>query len=255
MLKLSPMQHRDTNWNKVAKWYDGLVGEKGSDFHQSIIFPRVLDILKNKKAKRVLDVACGQGAFCRQLVKEGFSATGVDAGENLIRLARQRNPQAEYLVAPADKMDKLKPLSFDAAVCILAIQNIDPIEPVFQEMKRILKPNGSFILVMNHPCFRIPRQSGWGIDEKRKLQYRRIDSYLSPQKIPIRMHPGADPKTMTISFHRPLEEYFRALAGAGFCVENLEEWSSHRQSLMGKTKRMEDRARDEIPLFLMMGAK
>ncbi len=239
----------------MAKWYDGLVGEKGSNFHQSIIFPRVLDILKNKKAKKVLDIACGQGAFCRQLFKEGFSATGVDAAENLIRLARQRTPKADYFVAAADKMINLKSQSFDAAVCILAIQNMDPIEPVFQEIKRVLKPGGSFLLVMNHPCFRIPRQSGWGIDEKRKLQYRRIDSYLSPQKIPIRMHPGADPKTMTISFHRPLENYFKALAGAGFCVENLEEWSSHRQSLAGKTKKMEDRARDEIPLFLMISAR
>jgi hypothetical protein len=36
------------------------------------------------------------------------------------------------------------------------------------------------VLLLTHPCFRVPRQSGWGWDEQRKLQYRRVDRYLTP---------------------------------------------------------------------------
>jgi len=41
------------------------------------------------------------------------------------------------------------------------------------------------VIVLNHPCFRIPRQSGWGIDEKNKLQFRKVIKYMSPMEIPL----------------------------------------------------------------------
>jgi hypothetical protein len=117
-------------------------------------------------------------------------------------------------------------------------------------MARVLKREGRMLFVLNHPCFRIPRQSGWGFDANRKLQYRRIDSYMSEMKIPIKMHPGSDPNVQTWTFHRPLEVYFKALTENGLVVDRLEEWTSHRSSLPGTTKKMEDRSRNEIPLFL-----
>lgn len=68
------------------------------------------------------------------------------------------------------------------------------------------------------------------------------------------MHPGAKPNEYTWSFHRPLQSYFEALHKNGLAVEQLTEWSSHRKSLPGKTQKTEDRAREEIPLFLAMAA-
>jgi hypothetical protein len=109
--------------------------------------------------------------------------------------------------------------------------------------------------VLNHPCFRIPRQSGWGIDEQRKLQYRRVDSYLTAQKIPIKMHPGANPNMVTWTFHRPLADYFGSLNYYGLAVTGLEEWASHRESKPGSSSRMENRARAEIPMFLSLCAQ
>ncbi len=145
--------------------------------------------------------------------------------------------------------------SFDAVSCIMAIMNMEPLDKIVGEMARVLKPEGSLLLVLNHPCFRIPRQSGWGIDEQRKLQYRRVDSYLTPQKIPIKMHPGYNPDLLTWTFHRPLSEYFGVLSSRGLAVIKLEEWVSHRESKPGSSSRMENRARDEIPMFLSLIAK
>jgi hypothetical protein len=48
--------------------------------------------------------------------------------------------------------------------------------------------------------------------------------------------------------------YFKALAENGLVVDRLEEWISHRKSHLGTTKKLEDRARDEIPLFLAIKA-
>jgi len=247
-------KHSDTSWNKVSSWYDQLVGEKGSDYHQSVILPGALKMLAPRKGEKILDVGCGQGVFARRLVEAGAEVTGIDASKDLINAAQKRSPKIRYLTADAANMKMFQSESFDAVSCIMAIMNMDPLEAVVREMVRVLKRGGQMLLVLNHPCFRIPRQSGWGIDENRKLQYRRIDSYMSEMKIPIKMHPGYNPGVQTWTFHRPLAVYFKTLAENGLTVNQLEEWISHRKSLPGSTKRTEDRSRNEIPLFLALQA-
>ena len=58
-----------TSWDEVSKWYDQLVGERGSDFHQQVVMPGALKILKPVAGQKILDLACGQGVFCRELSK------------------------------------------------------------------------------------------------------------------------------------------------------------------------------------------
>ena len=245
----------DTSWNKVAGWYDNLVGERGSDYHENVIIPGALKMLAPQKGEKILDVGCGQGVFCRELARAGAVVTGIDAAEKLIKAARSRSANIKYLVTDAADLHIFPNGSFDAVSCIMAIQNMEPLEKIISEMARVLKPDGGLLLVMNHPCFRIPRQSGWGIDEQRKLQYRRIDSYLTSLKIPIKMHPGADPTLLTWTFHRPLSEYFKALNAHGLAVSELAELASHRESKPGASSRMENRARAEIPMFLSLLAQ
>ncbi len=119
-----------------------------------------------------------------------------------------------------------------------------------QTAARHLKKKGKLLMVLNHPCFRIPRQSEWGVDAQKKLQYRRINSYLSPQKIPIQTQPGkGEQSATTFSYHHPLSDYSLWLQQANFSIAHLEEWCSDKKS-EGSQAKMEDRARKEIPLFL-----
>ena len=68
------------------------------------------------------------------------------------------------------------------------------------------------------------------------------------------MHPGDKPWEKTISFHRPLQYYFKALFKNGLAVFRLEEWVSHKTSEEGLKKEAEDRSRHEFPLFLFLEA-
>ena len=69
------------------------------------------------------------------------------------------------------------------------------------------------------------------------------------------MTPGAvKDKKFTVSFHRPLQVYVKALGKYGFAITRLEEWESHRASQNGPRKSAEDKARKEIPLFLTFEA-
>ena len=247
---------KDTSWENVATWYDSLVGERGTDFHQTIVMPGALRLLELKAGERVLDIGCGQGVFCRQLHSKGVSVVGIDASLRMIQSAKQRSPKdIRFEILNAEKLAQANLGTFDAAACLLAIQNMEHLDVVLKGCSDALRKSGRLVMVMTHPAFRIPRQSGWGWDEQRKLQYRRVDRYMSPLKVPIQMHPGSDPGQVTWTFHRSIETYVKSLTASGFVISALEEWVSNKESQRGGRSAAENSARKEIPLFMAIRAE
>jgi ubiquinone/menaquinone biosynthesis C-methylase UbiE len=247
-------------WQKIAGWYDELVGEHGSEYQQQVVIPRTLRLLDAKPGERVLDVACGQGVLCRALANQGIHVVGVDVAPALVEAARRRNQadalSIDYRVGDARKLGAVvDDGSCDAAVCVLAIQNMAPLSPVWEGCRRALKPGGKLVVVMMHPCFRIPRGSDWGWDARAGVQYRRVDRYLSSSQAQIQIHPGSDPSQNTPSYHRPLQAYVNTLGSAGLAIDRLEEWTSHKTSPEGPRKRALDASRKEIPMFLALRAR
>jgi len=249
---------KDTSWGTVAEWYDELLEESTDSFQAKVIMPNLLRILNIKPGMKIADIACGQGYFSRAFGAAGAEVVGSDISLGLIAKAKERSPKnINFHVASADKLDFAKNGSFDAAVIILALQNIDNLKGTLKESARVLKPKGRLIIVLNHPTFRIPQKSSWDWDGKLGKQYRRVDSYLKEYKMEIDMTPGekdVSKKEKTISFHRPLQTYFKSLHDAGFAVTNLEEWVSHKKSQKGPRSAEEDRIRKEVPMFLMLEA-
>ncbi len=254
------MKHDATSWGNVADWYDQLIQERGDNYQKAVILPNIVRALQIKKGDRVLDCACGQGFFSKEFFKIGAQVIGVDIAKELIELARTHAPKKiDFQVSPADDLRFINAGSVDKAVMILAIQNIENAYGVFAECARVLKPGGTFALVLNHPAFRIPQFSSWGWEERPAeqgvVQYRRIDRYLSELRAKISMHPGSNPEAHTWTFHRPLQYYFKGLAKVGFAVTRLEEWNSHKESQPGPRAEAENRARKEIPMFLYLQAE
>lgn len=243
-----------TSWENSERWYHALVGENGHYYHQNIILPGVLRLMDSPTA--VLDIACGTGVLSRHLPAH-IDYTGIDAAPSLIKEARQAGadcPKHLFQLGDVTQPLKLDKHHYSHAALILALQNIEHPLHVFKNAHKHLAKDGKFIMVLNHPCFRIPRQSSWQIDEGKKLQYRRIDSYMSFLNIPIQTHPGKGKGSQTTtSFHRPLSAYFSWLSEAGFVVEKLEEWCSDKTST-GSAAKMENRSREEFPLFLAIRA-
>ncbi len=244
-----------TVWDQAARWYDSVVGEEGSYYQREIILPKTLELLNLKKGERVLDLACGQGVFSRFLCSKGIKVEGMDLSAELIQFAQSRSDaQIKFHVDDSRNPTALEGEKFDAVVCILAIQNIETLEPVFRNVARWLKPQGRFVMVMTHPCFRVARQTHWGWDEDKKLEYRRVDLYATETTIPILTPPMIKSEVYTTTYHRPLQSYFKALSTAGLVVDGLEEWVSNKVSQPGARSRAENRARKEIPLFLALSA-
>lgn len=250
MGKDSTQKATDTSWGSVAKWYDETVEEKGS-YQQELILPNLLRLMEIKEGETVFDLACGQGLFARAFHAAGAEVIGADISRELIGIARKKSPrEIVYHVAPADSLPFLKNGGIEKVAVVLALQNIEKLNETLAECARVLARSGRLYIVLNHPAFRIPKESSWGFDEKANVQYRRVDRYLSHSKAEIDMSPGGGQRRVTLSFHRPLQTYVKALHKSGFVIHRLEEWSSTRKSQRGPRAEAENRARAEIPLFL-----
>ena len=245
----------NTSWEKSSNWYKKIVGDDGHYFHQTIIFPKIKRLIDFSKINSVLDLACGQGIFERQL-DQNKEYVGIDISRSLINEASNKsiNKRHQFLVSDVSKDLPLKKDDFDLVTIILALQNIKNINGVIKNASKHLKKGGKFLIILNHPIFRIPRQSAWGVDSQNKIQYRRIEIYMSNLEIPISTNPGKFQKSeITWSFHNPLSKYSQLLFENGFLIEKIEEWVSEKKST-GPMAKMEDRARNEIPMFMAIVA-
>lgn len=245
-----------TSWESSNQWYHQCVGGKGHYFHQKLIFPLLKKICKITPKSQVLDLGCGQGVLARNIAKN-CHYTGVDLSKSLIQAAQKQsnNPFHQFICSDVTKKLPIKSSKYDFAFIVLAIQNIEDQEKAIYNASKHIKENGQLVIVLNHPCFRIPQHSSWDINREKKLQSRKIDHYLSFLKIPILTNPSKREKSAkTFSYHYPLQQYFLWLQKSSFLIENCFELSSDKKST-GKYAKMEDRARKEFPLFFCMTAK
>lgn len=249
---------KTTSWEGVSQWYNKAVGEKGHYYHERVIFPKLLPLLNIKKDSEdsLLDLACGQGILSRHL-PPFLLYTGVDLSESLLRsaLEKNKNPKHTFILSDITRPLPLPKKNFSLCTILLALQNLQYPLNALKNASAHLKSGGKLFIVMNHPCFRIPRQSEWGVDLVQKVQYRRINKYSTSFEIPIQSHPSQGQRSAeTFSFHHSLSQWSSWLKEAGFVIEQIEEWHSDKQST-GKHAKMEDTSRLEIPLFLCFVAK
>lgn len=243
----APPRGARQGWDSVAAWYDGWVGADGSEHHRRLAIPGVMALLSAQAGEQVLDVGCGQGVLAPHVAAAGARYTGVDVSPRLLGIARKHHgAHGQFIKGDACKLYKVKELGegqFDAVTFLLSIQDIDPLDAAIRSAGWALRHGGRLVMLMTHPCFRIPRQSGWGYDEGRRLQYRRIDRYLTPLPIPMKTYPGKS--GVTISFHRPLSHYVNALGAEGLLIDRMDEIRSYK----------DNPAEQEIPLFLGIRAR
>jgi ubiquinone/menaquinone biosynthesis C-methylase UbiE len=260
--------NKNTSWGGVADWYDNLIEKDPDSYQKNVIMPNLMRILGPIKGLCIADIACGQGYFSRAFAHEGAKVNGFDVSKELIETAREHSPKGiNYTVCSSDIVNhRLPAKSVDIAIIVLALQNIEKLSETINACKEILKSGSRLVIILNHPAFRIPGRSSWEWSNNSLARsaintdkvHRRIDAYMSDSQSKIDMTPGEKDlkkKKYTISFHRPLQSYMKALSKHGFAITKMEEWISHKKSSAGPRASEEDRIRKEIPLFLCIEAR
>ena len=103
------------------------------------------------RGAQVLDLCCGTGYACAELIKRGFEVTGLDRSKEMLRQARRRAPGARFMLADARAFD-LPPVyqgiisTFDSLNHVLTARELTT---VFRNAWRALAPGGLFLFDLN----------------------------------------------------------------------------------------------------------
>lgn len=241
------------SWDAVAHWYSGWSGPGGSIHHRRFAIPAITALLDPRPGEAILDIGCGPGPLAPALLECGAHYWGIDSSPRLVAIARRAHKSGRFLTGDATRLGEIAAIAhsrFAAVTFLLSLQDIDPLAETIAGAARLLSPGGRLVAVITHPCFRVPRQSGWGWDEKRQLRFRRIDRYLTPLAVPMQAY-GGKRRGTTRSYHRPLSAYFDALAGCGLKVDAVREIAAGSDDRTNRAQRVAD---TEIPLFLAFRA-
>jgi len=113
-------------------------------------FHRYLFVEEVVKAKRILDIASGEGYGSALLARSAASVVGVDISEEAVAHAREKYhaDNLEYLVGSCAAIP-LEDHSVDVVVSFETIEHHDQHEAMMSEIKRVLKPEG--VLVISCP--------------------------------------------------------------------------------------------------------
>jgi len=100
------------------------------------------------KDKRVLDLASGEGYGSNILASSASFVLGIDIDEAVIRHANAKYGSAKvrFLSGSITAVPIQESHSFDAITCFEAIEHIDNHDALLDEVKRLLKPDGIFIV-------------------------------------------------------------------------------------------------------------
>lgn len=111
---------------------------------------RVVQFSEAAPGATVLDVATGTGAQAFAFARRGHPVVGVDISEDMLVVARRKNrfPHARFMRADATQLP-FRDGTFGVAIVSYALHDMPPgvRERVLHEMKRVVRPGGTIVVV------------------------------------------------------------------------------------------------------------
>lgn len=98
---------------------------------------------------RLLHVGCGTGTALELAARSGAEVAGLDASVELLKIARDRLPDADLRVADAAELPYDRGC-FDQVMAFDAIQYTEPPAVAVAELARVTRPGGSVVIGLWH---------------------------------------------------------------------------------------------------------
>lgn len=205
-------------WERHAAWWQRGYTEGADPEYAEQIVPLAAAWLTG--FADVLDLGCGEGQIARRAVDVGARrVVGIDRAWNQVAEAARRGGGVHGAMGDAAALP-FAASSFDAVVACLVFEHLADLDGACAEVARVLRPDGRFVLFLNHPFVQTPG-SGW-IDDQvidPPEQYWRVGPYLVEdfrlEEVDRGVHLGFH--------HRPLSRYVNALAAVGLSIEHMME--------------------------------
>lgn len=205
-------------WLQLAPFWIEESRQGGDVSRKGLLDEYMLAACGNVEGLRILDSGCGEGRFCRMLVARGAEyVLGVDTCEPMIEAAQElQSDNEEYVVGDVQNLDFIADESFDLAVSYLNQCDLEDYQANTNEIFRVLKDGGRFIIANIHPM----RSAGgsWLRGPDGSKLHVMLDHYFSEGARHFLMK-GLE----VTNFHRTLSSYIRGFLNAGFLLEDIIE--------------------------------
>ena len=120
-----------------------------------LAFRDLPDIIKEHvTGRKAIDFGCGTGRSTRFLRKVGFETIGIDIAEDMIRKAREIDPEEDYCLVEDGDFSKFEDNTYDLVSSVFTFDNIPTLEKKvrnFKEIGRVLKNEGKMVNVVSSP--------------------------------------------------------------------------------------------------------
>ncbi len=220
-------------WNQNAEVWDRTQGDTGNAFQRLLVGPAAERLLALHPGDSVLELACGNGVFARQIARLGVQVLATDFSEQQLQRARARTTEyterIEYRLLDATSEAQLLALGtrrFDAAVCNMGLMDMATIDPLLSALGHLLKPGGRFVFSVTHPCFNSGNQLLMMEQEDRDGEMVTTYSVKVSKYLGLGPHKGLAVIGQPVPqyyFDRPLHVLFNSCFRAGFALDGLEE--------------------------------
>lgn len=233
------------SWDRIAE--DWVRHANTNDYRNLFLMPITFELLGDVSGKKILDMGCSEGAYCRELLKRGADVTGIDGSELLINIATARSDESiTFLVRNANCLDGIEADSFDIVLASMSLMDVEDYEGSISEVHRVLKKSGILLMSILHPCFS-SRQSRWKRNEDGAFEYYQVDAYFERQV--WEEHITDRFKHPVFFRHMPLTDFINPIIQLGFRLTRFYEPVPTDKQIRA-SRRLERLRR--IPLFLFM---
>ncbi|MEP2238299.1 MAG: bifunctional demethylmenaquinone methyltransferase/2-methoxy-6-polyprenyl-1,4-benzoquinol methylase UbiE [Maribacter sp.] len=161
-------------FDTISKNYDGLnrVISFGIDIKWR---KKVVEILKKEKPQSILDIATGTGDLAIALVKTGAKKiVGLDISPGMLAVGKEKvtdkqlDSTIEMVVGDSEKLT-FKDNSFDAVTVSFGVRNFETLNTGMAEILRVLKPNGTLVVLETSVPTKTPYKQGYSFYTKNIL--------------------------------------------------------------------------------------
>jgi ubiquinone/menaquinone biosynthesis C-methylase UbiE len=230
------------NYSRIASNYN-LVEDQDPTL-RILGYDNLIRYLLPLKGKEILDYGCGTGIFARELRDKGARVTGADVSRGMIDIAKKTAPKGiSYHRVKSGDLSQFNDQTFDHATSnfvFCAISKKTMIRAILSEIHRVLKDQGTFIMI----------NTNWEESNGSEFVNHRLEfckNLVSGCR--IRVISKSDPEVFFKDYFRSKKEYLRMMEEAGFRIENLEEPKATSDESFWLDERFSP------PYFLIVGRK
>ena len=122
-------------------------GSAKAQHTEAYLWRHITSLCAELRARRVVDIGCGNGALCHELARRGYEVVGCEPIAEGLRFARDAAPQLVYHQLGVD--DDPSPIgteSFDVAIATEVIEHLARPRNLPRFAKQLLRPGGHMVI-------------------------------------------------------------------------------------------------------------